>query len=351
MRKKIIIAMSGGIDSSVVAALIKERGMEAIGIFMRLYPNSLRGSEKKAQKVAEVLGIPFYVLNLEKEFKKKVIDYFLKEYKKGRTPNPCVVCNKEIKFGLLLKQAKKMGGDFLATGHYVRKSKIKNQKSKVTYKLLRGIDREKDQSYFLWQLDQNRLKHILFPLGDYTKKEVRNLANGFKLSISESSESQEICFIKDTCNDFLAQHIKQKPGPIVEQVHDGVKKIIGEHNGLWFYTVGQRKGIKLPGGPFYVLDKNLKKNLLIVSKNKKDLEKKELIAENVNWISGNKPKLPLEIKAKIRYRHKLASATIYRKIRDTKYKILFKRPQRSITPGQSVVFYQGAELLGGGIVT
>ncbi len=335
--------MSGGIDSSVAAALIKKSGAETVGVFMRLYPGSLRGSEKIARKAAKILGIPFYVLNLEKEFKKKVIDYFLREYKKGRTPNPCVVCNKEIKFGLLLKQARKMGGDFLATGHYVRlRPEIR--------KLYRARDKGKDQSYFLWQLKQRQLKSILFPLGDYTKKEVRNLAKKFKLPVLGIPESQEIRFIKDKCDDFLIQHLKLNPGPIVEQAHYGVKKIIGRHNGLCFYTIGQRKGVGLSGGPWYVVNKDFKKNILIVSKNEKDLEKKELIAENVNWISGNKPKLPLEIKAKIRYRHKLASATICRKIQRTKYKILFKKSQRAITPGQSVVFYKGQELLGGGII-
>ena len=343
MNKKVVVAMSGGVDSSVAAALIKKSGAETVGVFMRLYPSSLKGSEKKAQKVAKVLGIPFYVLNFKKEFEKKVIDYFLREYKKGRTPNPCVVCNKEIKFGLLLKQAKKMKADFLATGHYVKKS-TKNTKS--IYKLLRAKDKSKDQSYFLWKLNQRQLKHTLFPVGNYTKEEVKSLARKFKLPVLNVQESQEICFIENTCNDFLSRHLKLNPGKIVE----AQGKIIGKHNGLWFYTIGQRKGIKLPGGPFYVIDKNLKKNLLIVSKNKKDLERKELITENVNWISGKEPNLPLKIKAKIRYRHKLVSAIICQKKQKTKNKILFKKPQRAITPGQSVVFYKGQELLGGGII-
>ena len=336
--------MSGGLDSSVTAALIKKSGAETVGVFVRLYPSSSKGSEKKAQKVAKVLGIPFYVLNFKKEFKKKVIDYFLREYKKGRTPNPCVVCNKEIKFGLLLKQAKKMKADFLATGHYVQKS-TKNKKS--IYKLLRAKDKSKDQSYFLWKLNQRQLKHTLFPIGNYTREEVKSLAKKFKLPVLNVPESQEICFIKNTCNDFLSRHLKLNPGEIINTKG----KIIGKHNGLWFYTVGQRKGIKLPGGPFYVIDKNLKKNLLIVSKDKKDLERKELTAQNVNWISGKEPKLPLNIKAKIRYRHKLVLATICQKKQKTKKRILFKKPQRAITPGQSVVFYKGTELLGGGIIS
>jgi len=195
MNKKVVVAMSGGIDSSVAAALIKKSGAETIGVFMRLYSSSSRGSEKKAQKVAKVLGIPFYVLDFEKEFKKKVIDYFLREYKKGRTTNPCVVCNKEIKFGLLLKQAKKMKADFLATGHYAKKS---TTNAKLIYKLLRTKDKSKDQSYFLWKLNQRQLKHTLFPIGNYTKEEVKNLAKKFKLPVLNIPESQEICFIKNT---------------------------------------------------------------------------------------------------------------------------------------------------------
>ncbi len=344
MNKKVVVAMSGGIDSSVAAALIKKSGAETIGVFMRLYPGSSRGSEKKAQKVARVLRIPFYILNFEKEFKKKVIDYFLREYKKGRTPNPCVVCNKEIKFGLLMKQVKKMKADFLATGHYVKKS---TTNAKLIYKLLRAKDKSKDQSYFLWRLNQRQLKHTLFPIGDYTKEEVKSLAKKFKLPVLNVQESQEICFIKNTCNDFLSRHLKLNPGKIV----DAKGKIIGKHNGLWFYTVGQRKGIKLPRGPFYVIGKNLKKNLLIISKNRKDLEREELTTGNINWISGKEPNLPLKIEAKIRYRHKLASATICQKKQKTRYKIIFKKPQRAITPGQSVVFYKGQELLGGGIIS
>lgn len=341
--------MSGGVDSSVAAALIKERGMEAIGVFMRLYPGSLRGSEKGARKVAKILGIPFYVLNFEEEFKKKVIDYFLREYKKGRTPNPCVVCNKEIKFGLLLEEVKKMRGDFLATGHYVKKSEVKSQKLKVIYKLLRGRDREKDQSYFLWQLNQKQLRHTLSPIGDYTKKEVRDLARKFKLPVLDLPESQEVCFIKDSCNDFLTRYFKPKPGKVVNTRG----KVIGQHQSLWLYTIGQRKGIGLSEGPWYVMDKDFKRNILVVTKKKKDLEKKELVAENVNWISDKEPKLPLKIKAKIRYRHKMAKAVLTQnsKLKAQNYiKVIFEKPQRAITPGQSVVFYQGEELLGGGII-
>ena len=336
MIKKIAVAMSGGIDSSVAAALIKETGAETIGVFMRVYNDSSKGSEKKARKVAQILNIPFFVLDLRIEFKKKIIDCFLKEYKKGITPNPCVLCNKKIKFGIFLKEIEKMKVDFLATGHYVR---VKNNK------LLKAKDKDKDQTYFLWQLNQKKIKNILFPIGGYTKKQVKALAREFKLPVSGIQESQEVCFIKNTCNDFLLKHLKKNPGNII----DTKGKIIGKHNGLWFYTIGQRKGINIAGKkPLYVLKKNVRKNILMVTDNKKDLEKKELIVKNINWISGKVPKLPLKIMAKVRYRSLLSHARI---IKDSKYKVIFNKPQRAITSGQSIVFYEGIELLGGGIIS
>ena len=253
--KKVVVAMSGGVDSSVAAALLKRVGFNVTGVFMKLNDFS-SVAERRARKVAKILKIPFYVFNFEKEFKKKIVDCFLKEYKKGRTPNPCVVCNKEIKFGLLVGKAMGLGADFVATGHYARVKKIEGRKQKIEYKLLKGKDKGKDQSYFLWQLNQKQLKHVLFPVGDYTKSEVRKLAKRFKLPVLEASESMEICFIQTTINDFLKKHLKERPGSVVEQVHYGVRRIIGKHRGLWFYTIGQRKGIGLSGGPWYVSDKD-----------------------------------------------------------------------------------------------
>ena len=355
--KKVVVAMSGGVDSSVAAALLKRAGVDVIGVFMKFWSESKKGelagfnrccsleAEKRARKVAKILKIPFYVFNFEKEFKKKIVDCFLKEYRAGRTPNPCVVCNKEIKFGLLLEKALRLNADFVATGHYAKIKKIENRKQKIEYRLLKGRDKNKDQSYFLWQLNQKQLKHVLFPVGDFNKVQVRKLAKKFKLPAFEVPESMEICFVQITINDFLKKYLKEKVGNIV----DKKGRILSRHQGLWFYTIGQRKGIGLAGGPYYVLDKDFKKNLLIVTKTRKDLYKKELMVKNVNWVLGKSPKLPLKIKAKIRYRHKPVSATIY-KIQDTKYKILFDNPQPAITPGQSVVFYRGQELLGGGII-
>jgi tRNA-specific 2-thiouridylase len=251
---------------------------------------------------------------------------------------------------LILEKALSLSADFVATGHYARK--IQNSKFKIQnenlkckiFKLLRAKDKDKDQSYFLWMLNQKQLRRILFPIGDYTRKEVENLAKKFKLPVLKAKKSVEICFIEKTVNDFLKKYLKEKPGKIV----DTQGKILGEHRGLWFYTIGQRKGIGFSQGPWWVVDKDLKKNLLIVTKNEKDLYKKELICQNVNWISGKEPKLPLKVKSKIRYRQELADATIY--LKNKIYKVVFKKPQRAITPGQSVVFYKGEELLGGGII-
>jgi len=347
-RQKVFCAMSGGIDSSVAAALLKKAGFDVIGVFIKFWSQSkyLSEAERRAQLVAKSLNIPFYVFNFEKEFKKKVVDYFLREYKKGLTPNPCVVCNKEIKFGFFLRKALSLGADFIATGHYARiKRNLKKNLNREKFKLLMAKDKSKDQSYFLWQLNQKQLKYILFPIGNYTKEEVKKMAKKFKLPVLENFESQELCFIQ-TINDFLKKYLKPKKGKIVDLQGD----FLGWHEGVFFYTIGQRKGIGLPGGPYYVLDKNLKRNLLVVTKNEKDLYKKELRAKNVNWISGEIPELPIKVKAKIRYRHNLALAEVSQESRDKKYLVSFKKAQKAITPGQSVVFYKNEEVLGGGII-
>jgi len=331
--------MSGGLDSSVAAALLKRAGFNLVGVFLRLadLPNFKEG-EKRAKKVAKILKIPFLFLDLKKEFKKRIINYFLEGYKRGVTPNPCVVCNKEIKFGLFLKRAFKLDADYLATGHYVR---LRQRK------LLKAKDKEKDQSYFLWMLTQKELKRILFPIGNYTREEVRNLAKELGLpSLLTTSKSVEICFIPKTIEGFLRDHLKTKIG----QILDVKGKILAEHQGLPFYTIGQRKRIGLSGGPYWVLGKDFKKNILIVSKNEKDLYKKELIIKNINWISGKEPRLPLKAMIKIRYRHHLALAVIRKNLKPATYNLRFSRPQRAITPGQSAVFYKGSELLGGGII-
>jgi len=359
IKKKVVVALSGGIDSSVAAALLKKAGFDLVGIFMRFWQDPFAKkwnrccspeAEKRARLIASNLSIPFYSLNLEKEFKIRIVDYFLEEHRAGRTPNPCVVCNKEIKFGLLLEKALALGADYVATGHYARlRREVLNHSEFLNYryKLLMAKDKEKDQSYFLWMLNQKQLRRILFPIGNLTKNQVRNLAKKFDLPVLNIPESQEICFVETTVNDFLKKHFKKiKRGKIINSRGE----ILGEHFGLPFYTIGQRKGIGLTGGPYYVLDKNLEKNSLVVTKNEKELLKRGLIAENVNWISGREPKLPLKIKAKIRYRHKAATVIISRSLGSKIYSLKFSVPQKAITPGQSVVFYEGEELLGGGVI-
>lgn len=342
MQEKVIVAMSGGVDSSVTAALLKRAGFDVIGIFMKFWnPAESKNknrcctpeSEKKARQVARVLDIPFYVLNLEKEFKKRIVDYFLKAEKQGITPNPCVVCNKEIKFGLLLDKALKLGADFIATGHYAV-----NKKGRV----FQSKDKNKDQSYFLWKLDQECLSRVLFPIGGYTKPEIRELARKFKLPTAEAKESQEICFISDGINKFLKKYLKTKPGNIV----DINGNILGSHFGLWFYTIGQRKGISIASDkPYYVLRKDIKKNELVVTQKEKDLFKKDLSLIDVNWVSAKAPKLPVILTVKVRYRSNGALAEIKKG-----NKVVFLKPQRAITPGQSAVFYNKKELLGGGVI-
>jgi tRNA-specific 2-thiouridylase len=349
-RSKVIVAMSGGVDSSVAAALLKKQGFDVVGIFMKFWKQGRSSdnrccsveSEKLARLTAKKLNIPFYVLNVEKEFKSKVVDEFLKEYKKGNTPNPCVVCNKEIKFGFLIKKALSLGADFVATGHYARQKNSKSSSAR-SVNLFEAKDKDKDQSYFLWQLDQEQLKHIMFPVGKYTKPEVRELAKKFKLPTVKTPESQEVCFVQDTVNNFLSKYLSVKPGNVV----DVSGKILGKHNGLWFYTIGQRHGLNIPQGPYYVVNKNIKKNYLVVSKSQKDLEKEYFVANKVNWIVPQK--LPINANIKIRYKSNFAKAKIIKEKKNS-VKIIFNKPQKAITPGQSAVFYKGNQLLGGGII-
>lgn len=349
--------MSGGVDSSVAAAILKKKGFEVVGVFMKLWAEEEKGeAEERAKKVAKILGIPFYILDLKKEFKKRIVDCFLEDCKKGITPNPCVVCNKEIKFGLLVEKALAMGADFVATGHYAKKIKPfgrlpadkivtdRNSKCKI-FKLLKAKDKKKDQSYFLWRLNQNQLERILFPLGDYTRQEVKDLAKEFRLPVLKAKKSVEICFIRWGINNFLKKYLGEKEGQIVDEKG----KVIGKHKGLWFYTIGQREGIGLGGGPYFVLSKDVGKNILVATKDERLLFKKELICKSVNWISGKPPKMPAKIEAQIRYRAKPAEANVF--FEGRKLKVEFLNPQRAITPGQSAVFYKGEEVLGGGVIS
>jgi len=334
--------MSGGVDSSVAAAILKEQGYDVVGVFMKFWQESGKGRENTccsaearadAQKVAGKLGIPFYVIDARKEFKKYVVDYFIEEYKKGKTPNPCVECNRWIKFGdFLLNKLLTFKADYIATGHYVR---IKDKK------LLIAKDKQKDQSYFLWTLTQKQLNKILFPIGDYEKSEIRKMAKKWDLPVYDKKESQEVCFIAKDVKSFLHGQIKTKTGDII----DANGKKVGKHEGLAYYTIGQRKGIKIGGGmPFYVVEKDLKNNTLIVAQSdfNEALFKKEMIVKKINWIHS--VKFPLKCKVKIRYLTKAVPSTIH------KNKVVFNKPQRAVTSGQSAVFYKGNQVLGGGII-
>lgn len=318
--------MSGGIDSGMAASILKDQGFEVVGVFMRL-DNSIEQLEK-AKKIAKILNIDFKTIDVRKEFKKLIINCFLEELKKGNTPNPCVICNELIKFGLFVEKTKKFKPDFVATGHYAR---IKNNR------IFKAKDEKKDQTYFLWRI--KNLNNVLFPLGDSLKEDLIKQAKKKKFPVFPYKESQEICFISGNIEDFLKKKIKSIKGDIVNEKG----KVLGKHNGLFLYTIGQRKGIGLSGGPYYVIKKDFKKNRLVVSIDEKLLLKSEVKLKDIKWI--NKQKLLIKIKAKVRYGQKEVEAIL------SKNKVLkFKKPQRAITPGQSAVFYKGKELLGGGII-
>lgn len=333
--------MSGGVDSSVAALLLKRQGFKVAGGYMKCWDYDAvectgAEDEKMARLAAAHIGIPFYVFDFRKDYKKKVFDYFLKEYKTGRTPNPDVMCNRYIKFGLFLEKAMEQGFDYVATGHYARVRQGK---------LLKGKDENKDQSYFLAFVKPDVLDKVIFPLGNYTKTQVREIAKRANLPNAERPDSQGLCFVGEVkMESFLKKYIKPKPGLIVDE--DGKK--LGSHQGIWFYTIGQRKGIELPGGPYYVLDKDVKKNILIVTKNEKNLLKKELTATNLSWLLGKAPAKKSRVRVMIRYRQEPASATL---LVSSPAKVIFSRAQRAITPGQAVVFYKRGELLGCGIIS
>ncbi|MDD4179377.1 MAG: tRNA 2-thiouridine(34) synthase MnmA [Candidatus Margulisbacteria bacterium] len=392
VNKKVLVAMSGGVDSSVVAALLKEQGYDLVGVTMNLACTS-KASDRgccslnaaaDAKKVAELLGFPHYTINMKDDFKHLVIDNFIEEYKNGRTPNPCIRCNQFIKFDLLMKKTKELGAEYVATGHYARIENIQSQTSNLKtnpnielstvqkeekgrtlslwergggsglagegrFRLLKGKDSRKDQSYVLYRLTQEQLAHTLFPLGEMTKDEVRKLAKKYKLPVAEKPESQEICFVEDDdYGRFLKEALPDgfRPG----QILDVSGKVVGEHQGIAFYTIGQRKGIGAhKGEPKYVVGIDPQKNAVIIGDDK-DTLKSELVAEDVTFISGEAPAGPLDIRAKIRYNSKEAEAVV-RLIGGLVVSVKFKEPQRAVTPGQSVVFYKGDEVLGGGIIS
>ncbi|MFA6524701.1 MAG: tRNA 2-thiouridine(34) synthase MnmA [Patescibacteria group bacterium] len=362
---KVFVGMSGGVDSSVAAYLLKKRGYDVVGVFMKNWTETMPSDEKALKnkfdlcpwvtdqedmrKVCVKLKIPFYTFDFEKEYKEKVIDYFYKSYKKGITPNPDIMCNKEIKFKLFLDKCLSLGADFIATGHYAQILEVRNSRSKTTYQLLKGKDVNKDQSYFLCTLNQHQLSKTLFPIGAYTKTTVRSIAKKIGLPTHDKKDSQGICFIGEVdLKEFLKIRLKETPGKI--RTTDG--EIIGNHIGLPFYTIGQRKGINIGGGiPYYVVTKDTEANELIVAKGSHDqkLFCKTLIADHVHWID-EEPKFPLKCTAKIRYRQTDQELTVT-KISNNVLSAEFIEPQRAITPGQSIVFYKSTVLIGSAVIT
>lgn len=356
MAKRVVVGMSGGVDSSVAAYLLKEQGYEVQCIFMKNWEDdddefycSSEEDFSDAVQVCDLLDLPLHSVNFSKEYRENVFSYFLKEYKSGRTPNPDVLCNKEIKFKFFMEYVLKLGADSIATGHYARINK-----STDGFQLLKGIDINKDQSYFLYLLGQKELSKTLFPIGEMTKSEVRELANKINLPNSDKKDSTGICFIGERdFKAFLKQYLPVQPGNIITA--NG--KIVGKHDGLMYYTLGQRKGIGVGGGhgtteePWYVVKKDLANNQLIIGQghDHPDLYSKNIKAGQLHWITSAPSKIPLDCTAKIRYRQKDQTCTITA-IENGIANIKFSENQFAPTPGQSTVFYDGEQCLGGGII-
>jgi len=341
LKKRVAVAMSGGVDSSVAAALLKQAGYEVNGIYMQLWSDpNLVPATSDLEHTCQILDIPLYKLDLGREFHSLVIDYFCREYSLGRTPNPCIACNQHIKFGLLLERALEMGAEYLATGHYARIERSPNG-----YRLLKAVDITKDQSYFLYTLGQRQLQHLLLPLDELSKEKVRELAAELGLPASSRHDSQDVCFIPDNdYRSFIAEYISLKPGDIV----DITGKVLGKHGGLAQYTVGQKQGLGLASDEqLYVLKLDAANNRLVVG-TKDRLLHNALIASKLSWVSGKAPREPINITAKVRYKTPEAAARLH--LKDKIAEINFHQPQQAIAPGQSVVFYQNDVVLGGGII-
>jgi tRNA-uridine 2-sulfurtransferase len=352
--------MSGGVDSSVAAALLKREGHDVVGLMLRLWgepdkPGSQYNrccspdSMAQARRVAELLDIPFYVVDAQAPFKAQVVDFFVQSYVDGVTPNPCLECNRSIRWDFLLNRALSLDAQYLATGHYARVRAVPGTAGDaVTYQLLAGQDANKDQSYVLSVMGQAQLSHALFPVGAYTKPEIRQLARDFSLPVAERAESQDLCFLAD--NDyrrFLSQYAGGaiQPGPIARR--DGT--VIGTHQGLPFYTLGQRKGIGVAGPePLYVVGTQPETNTLLVG-TAAELGRDHLLAARVNWVAGAPPAGPFRAEVKIRYKAAPAWASVT-PLPSARAQVVFDQPLRDITPGQAAVFYDGEVCLGGGLI-
>ncbi|MCX6721420.1 MAG: tRNA 2-thiouridine(34) synthase MnmA [Candidatus Staskawiczbacteria bacterium] len=342
---KIVVAMSGGVDSSVSAVLLKQAGFDVVGVYMRQWSPEILGKEciwkqdrQDAMRVCAKLNIPFFTWDFSKEYKKQVGKYMIDSYKKGITPNPDVMCNKVIKFGLFYDKAMKNGADFVATGHYARTSLAPLSGAR----LLKAKDQNKDQTYFLYEIKKNQLSKIIFPVGNLEKPEVRKLAKKFGLQNAAKKDSQGVCFIGQfNMKEFLKMYIKPKIGAIV----DLNGNIIGEHDGVFYYTIGQRHGLNIKNGqgPYFVIRKDLKKNIIYVGR-EKNLQTKKAKIVNINWIEKPK-KFPIVLDVRTRYRAPLKKAKLSKN-----GDLVFQKGERAITSGQSAVFYKGQQLLGGGII-
>ena len=350
LKRKIMVAMSGGVDSSVVAALLLAEGHEVTGAFMKNWSDEAdpctgecawKKDRQDALRVATTLGIPFETFDFEAEYRRDVVEYMVREYAAGRTPNPDVMCNSKVKFKLFLRKALDSGADMIATGHYAR---VAEQSGR--FALLAGIDTNKDQSYFLNQLTQEQLSKTLFPIGHLPKPEVRRLAAEFDLPTAAKKDSQGICFIgKVDLREFLGEKISGIPGDVV--TIDG--KVVGRHAGIAPYTIGQRHGLGIGGGaPYFVVDKDLSRNVVIVSRAEADLFASALVAEEPHWIAGEPPTFPLRCRARIRYRQPLQDCTVT--ATDGQLRVDFAHSQRAISPGQFAVFYDGDICLGGAVI-
>ena len=360
MGNKVVVAMSGGVDSSVAAALLKQQGYDVIGMMLRLWSETGKEESNRcctpdsmalARRVAASLDIPFYVVDAKDLFYTTVVQYFLDGYAQGLTPNPCLICNRQIKWDFLLKHALALGADYLASGHYAKKHETKDGK----WQLLRSTYRSKDQSYVLHVLTQEKLAKALFPVGEYPKPEIRKLATSFGLPTIARSDSQDLCFLAgEDYREFLRRYSPEisHPGPILTRAG----KVLGEHQGLAYYTIGQRKGLGVASPvPLYVLAKDTVANTLVVG-SEEELGSRELIAKDVNWISGEAPKGSFRAEVKTRYTAREAWAEIapldLNRPGGTfpSLRVFFDAPQRDITPGQAAVFYDGDLVLGGGMI-
>jgi len=363
---KIAVAMSGGVDSSAAAAILKEQGHELVGFTMQLW-DQRRGINVDengdplpsrccslddvydARRVAEELGFPFYVLNLEKEFERDVVQPFVTSYLNGETPIPCVACNSRLKFASLDKLAISLGCEKVATGHYAR---VEFDEGTNRYQLLRGKDPQKDQSYFLWELTQNQLSRALFPLGELSKPEARDAARRADLAVAEKKESQEICFVPDGdyagfIDRYLDAERQTDRLPGNGEIVTAAGQVIGSHTGIHRYTIGQRRGIGIADArPLYVLNVDAEANRIVVGY-EDELLSDQFTAAGVNWIAFDNPPRPVQAEVRVRYRHGAAPATLT-PLADNRVRVQFAEPQRAITPGQATVFYRGDEVLGGG---